>query len=296
MVCLTLPAACSAHTDGFVPSKASRTCVRGKCESQFMLELITLCSIAEKRNQFESDLYPLWDTVGNNFASLLNNPDSETIISVTAQYTLDHKFLNARGSMSHHVKIPDDMILKLDDTPQRKFIFWAELKRLWDDFDNWFTIDGKIAANNVIENMVKQTNTQAQYALAHFNLQGNASMYTFIISGPYFVLVEYRVESMSPGFFTREHARQGAAVTRSQIQNDEFKEDPLEDDHTTPFYPYGTDPYCLFDVTDAELEAGNYQLTQGVKLNPMLLQALGMVLRNHEDIRSRMQRVDWFDV
>ncbi|KAJ3871031.1 hypothetical protein F5051DRAFT_446738 [Lentinula edodes] len=151
-------------------------------------------------------------------------------------------------------------------------------------------------AHHVIENTVNQTNTQAQYALAHFNLQGNACMYTFIIPGPYFVLAEYRVESMSPGFFTREHARRGAAVTRSQSQNDEFEEDPLEDDHTTPFYPYGTDPYCLFDVTDAELETGNYRLTQGVKLNPMLLQALRMVLRNHEDIRSGMQRVDWFDV
>ncbi|KAJ3804031.1 hypothetical protein F5876DRAFT_70963, partial [Lentinula aff. lateritia] len=91
--------------------------------------------------------------------------------------------------------------------------------------------------------------------VAHFNLQGNTSMHAFIISGPYFVLVEYRVESMSPGFFTREHAPRGAAVTRSQTQNDEFEEDPMEDDHTTPFYPYGTDPYCLFDVTDAELEA-----------------------------------------
>ncbi|KAJ3857193.1 hypothetical protein EV368DRAFT_78025 [Lentinula lateritia] len=276
---------------------ASETCVFGKNESQFILELIYLYSNAARRD-FESDIYPLWDTVWNTFISLFKNVSErpEIILAVAAQYTLEHRYPNARGSTSHHIKIPDNVILKLDDTPQRKLVFWAELKRL-EYPHRWLTADGRAVANKAIGKAVPQVNTQAQYAFAHFNMAQklNAVIHALIISGPYFVMVEYRADRMSPGFFTENYARRNAAVTRSRNQNYEIEEDPIEDTQTMPFYPFGAIPHCLFDVTDAELEAGNYELTQEVKLNPMLLQALRTVLRNHEDIRSGMQRVDWFD-
>lgn len=182
-----------------------------------MRELVTLCDRASERSQRESDLYPLWDTVFNAFANRAdhNQLEPEVTVSVASQFTLDRPFLNARGTTSYRYKIPDTLVFKSDDTRKSKVVFWVEAKRL--PRVAWFTAMGRQTALQIItETITQQVNTQAQYIWSYFNLSHNATVYAFAVCGPYFTLLKYTGDNLSPDFFERAHARKGAAVTRLQ--------------------------------------------------------------------------------
>lgn len=136
-------------------------------------------------------------------------------MSVASQFTLERSFLNARGKTSYRYKIPDTLVLKFDDTPQTKVVFWVEAKRL--PRVAWFSVIGRNTAEGIItETIAQQVNTQAQYTWSYFKLSRNATVYAFVICGPYFTLLRYTGDNLSPDFFGVSHARKGAVVTRLQ--------------------------------------------------------------------------------
>lgn len=193
-----------------ITSKVVSTTIAQK-KKTFIRELVTLCDRAQKRSHRESDLYPLWDTVWNAFANRAdhNQAEPEITVSVASQFTLERPFLNARGKTSYRYKIPDTVVLKFDDTRQTKVVFWVEAKRL--PWVAWFSVIGRITAKGIItETIAQQVNAQAQYTWSYFKLSRNATVYAFVICGPYFTLLRYTGDNLSPDFFGVAHARKGA--------------------------------------------------------------------------------------
>ncbi|KAJ3900259.1 hypothetical protein F5879DRAFT_973436 [Lentinula edodes] len=181
-----------------------------------------------------------------------------TCSRVMSQYRIEKNYGNVQ-----RYKVPDTVVLGLDDTPQKVLLFWAEIKPL--DYYDWFTPEAYDAARVQIANTVNQVNTQAQYICEEFQIDRTRpfTIYAFIIAGPYWVLVDYTNNSLSPDFFTTAHSRRNGPYTRSQvpvpvaedagIEIDVGVEVPAEEEDaedvvTAPGFPYGTEPRCSFKM------------------------------------------------
>ncbi|KAJ3925231.1 MAG: hypothetical protein NXY57DRAFT_101558 [Lentinula lateritia] len=155
-----------------------------------------------------------------------------------SQYRIEKNYGNVR-----RYKVPDTVVLGLDDMPQKAYD----------------------AARVQIVNTVNQVNTQAQYICEEFQIDRTRpfAIYAFIIAGPYWVLVDYTNNSLSPDFFTTAHSRRNGPYTRSQVPvpvaedagmeidvgvEVPAEEEDAEDVVTTPGFPYGTEPRCLFKM------------------------------------------------
>ncbi|KIK61005.1 hypothetical protein GYMLUDRAFT_58995 [Collybiopsis luxurians FD-317 M1] len=259
---------------------------------------MALCIVAQKRNRLESDLYPLWDAVWNVFAYRTADKKNEVTVSVTSQYTLEVEFRKNDGTTAFHAKIPDSLIFKIDDTRRETLMFWVEAKSL--TTGDWFSLKGRAAAKEEIDRTIKQVNTQAQFAWIHFKLPETAIAYAFIVCGPYFILLEYRKDAMSPDFFSAKYARKNAAQTRNAVPAEgQEDDDEYDDQHTKPTFPLDRKPLSLFHVSEAQLAAQSFNLyelhSNKVSINEKLFEAFRIILTRHETVRNKMQNVGWFD-
>ncbi|KAJ3846273.1 hypothetical protein EV368DRAFT_70055 [Lentinula lateritia] len=145
----------------------------------------------------------------------------------------------------------------------RPLLFCAEIKPL--DYKDWFTPEAYDVARVQIVSTVNQVNTQAQYICEEFQIDHTRAftIYAFIIAVPYWVLVDYTNNSLSPDFFTTAHSRRNGPYTRFQVPvpvaedadmeidigvEVPAEEEDAEDVVTTSGFPYGTEPRCLFKM------------------------------------------------
>ncbi|KAJ3859456.1 hypothetical protein EV359DRAFT_68141 [Lentinula novae-zelandiae] len=274
-------------------------------KKQFISDQIALCKLAQERCRLECDLYGMWDPLWSLLALKIKNVNAgkpTVTVGVMSQYRIEKNHGNVR-----RYKVPDTVVLGLDDTPQKVLLFWAEIKPL--DYYDWFTPEAHDAARVQIVNTVNQVNTQP----IHLN-------------GPY-------TRSQVPMSVAEDAGMEIDVGVEVPAEEEE-----AEDVVTTPGFPYGTEPRCLFkmrrlgdddrdddsegdelgednddlddlneDEGDEEEEAkseggmfnGEFSLDLPLRryhINPILLMALRRIMgNNHDAFRRRMQNVSWFD-
>ncbi|KAJ3823705.1 hypothetical protein F5878DRAFT_666175 [Lentinula raphanica] len=272
---------------------------------QFMRDLVSGCKLAFDRNRLECDLYALWDSVLHGFTCRTQDPSSEISVKPHSQFRAE--FQHPNGHRTY--KVPDNVVLEHNDTNKRILLFWVEVKALEGE-SLWFTDDAKTQAEMIVFNTIAQINAQAQYLREELKIKqlphavlSNFKMYGIAAAGPYFNLLEYTNAIMSPNYFSSEHARRNARVTRAwsrqqaanNIEEDEDEEeDDREDPHTQPRFPLGSGVKCLFTNVPVQEHKLNLPINE-IRLSPDLLDAFRLILEQREEVRAVMQNITWFD-
>ncbi|KAJ3891558.1 hypothetical protein GG344DRAFT_65356 [Lentinula edodes] len=294
---------------------------------------IALCKLAQERCRLECDLYGMWDPLWNLLALKIKdvNAGKPTVtVGVMSQYRIEKNYGNVR-----RYKVPDTVVLGLNDTPQKVLLFWAKIKPL--DYYDWFTPEAYDAARVQIANTVNQVNTQAQYICEEFQIDLQTIIMASLLSSA------WNHTSKANGPYTRFQVpvpvAEDAGMEIDVGVEVPAEEEDAEDVVTAPGFPYGTEPRCLFkmrrlgdddrdddsegdelgednddelddlneDEGDEEEEAkseggmfnGEFSLDFPLRryhINPILLMALRRIMgNNHDAFRRRMQNVSWFD-
>lgn len=231
-----------------------------------------------KRPQYESDIYPLWDIILDALVSRCQDTKAhETKLLTCSQYTVVHE-----GPIRTTYRIPDSLILHIDNTLSRKLFFWTEIKKL--NVENWFDDEGRREAQSMMRQSMGQLNTQAQYVKSEFPF---TVAHAFIVVGVYWRLVEYQSTEMSP-YFDPGHQRKKAPKTRA-VEQDIPEPDP--DMHTR--FTYRSNMECLFDMT--QMNPMDFKNAAGINngsicshINPSLLEAFRFILSYHDSVRNSM--------